>query len=91
MTELKAFIQVPVEKELPKEADKYYLTNDGWSYFHSLCKFDLNDKVKWWLKEIPLTELMEEFTSDMVGTDWNYEEKTYKELLTEFLKQKGML
>ncbi len=75
--------KISVEKELPEEDERYYLTDQGWQYFH--CGNGFENKLEYWLKPCPIEEWMVEFArqthfEDRV-IDLNY--------VKEFLKTKN--
>jgi len=100
MDNKKAYIKVDVSHELPEEVGQYF-TNSGLLQY-GVCltdtsdivfkKFDLFEqkdievKIKWWLKEIDLTELIMEFWKQI------YEEDNIPNIedLNIFLTSKGI-
>jgi hypothetical protein len=87
MSEMKAYIEVPIEKELPT-IDGEYFTDQGCLTFAHGRFFSFIPK--WWLKEIPLEDLMVKFAQFCNGVD-DDNPAVYKELLKDFNKQEGIL
>jgi hypothetical protein len=97
---MKAYIKIDVKKELPEKYEQYCLTNQGWIYFGQGAFIS---DIKWWLKEISLSDLMIEFAEliELIPKDYNDKHieflytrgKTYSlnELLQEFLTEKSII
>ncbi len=85
---MKVLIKIYCSKENPKQ-DGEYFTDQGcinWSV-DRWYMFQPN----WWMKEINLSELMEEFLlwKNRLYPDNNFE--TFEKIINEFLTQKGLI
>lgn len=108
---MKTYVEISVEKELPKESEEYFVVKRGNKKFKDVEWYDkhggsfisrLEIVVTHWIKPFSLPGLMEEYTVWLKKNyDSSYEDGwrkfgtadcfTEKELLNDFLTQKGIL
>lgn len=111
---MKAYIKIDATKELPEKKGNYLIEyTDGLNIYNDCLDFNLEDKTFegifdyeqfYWLKEISLTELMDDFGTWIICSNYSYDpstalyfqmnpfkQKTRIELTTEFLTQKGII
>lgn len=115
MKEPKFYVEISVEKELPKEQDNYWVLESGMRryrfFYKKENKFHSSHEayaVTHWLKPFSLPELMEDFPNWLYNNTmpnsrnlngyWlfitpggKYIRKNSKELMEEYLTQKGIL
>lgn len=91
MKELKLYLQVSVEDELPKD-DEFYHTNEGKCIYQpaNKCWFDIRGDYanpEWWLKPPPLTlsELMVGFAYKEYSNEFQV---TYPDQVKQDIRQR---